>query len=33
MSRDGRLRLRHPERFGIRISLQREALQAYRQAV
>jgi hypothetical protein len=33
MSRDGRLKLQHPERFGIRISLQRQAFQGYRQAV
>ncbi len=30
MSRDGRLRLRHPARFGIQVSLRR---QAYRRAV
>lgn len=33
MSRDGRLQLEHPERFGVRISLRRQASQEYRQAV
>lgn len=32
MSRDGRLRLVHPHRFGIQISLQKRAFKAYRQA-
>jgi len=33
MSRDGKLRLIHPHRFGIQISLQKRAFAAYRQAV
>jgi hypothetical protein len=33
MSRDGRLRLVHPHRFGIQISLQKRTFAAYRQAV
>jgi hypothetical protein len=33
MSRDGKLRLVHPHRFGIQISLQKRAFAAYRQAV
>jgi hypothetical protein len=33
MSRDGRLKLAHPHRFGIQISLQKLAFAAYRQAV
>lgn len=33
MSRDGRLKLIHPHRFGIQITLQKRALAAYRQAV
>lgn len=33
MSRDGRLRLVHPHRFGIQISLRKRALAVYRQAV
>lgn len=33
MSRDGRLRLQHPGRFGIQISLRRQAFRSFRQAV
>jgi hypothetical protein len=33
MSRDGRLRLVHPHRFGVQISLQKRTFAAYRQAV
>ena len=33
MSRDGRLRLQHPRRFGIQISLRRQASRSFSQAV
>jgi hypothetical protein len=33
MSRDGTLKLVHPHRFGVQISLQKRAFAAYRQAV
>ena len=33
MSRDGRLRLRHLDRFGIQVALRRQSFRPYRQAV